>query len=224
MSDARTTFELGCQTPNTPIGVSQWCNAGGKRAIDLVLTIPALTVAGPAMLLIGACVKLSSGSPVLFRQRRFGKNGVEFDCLKFRTMTHKGGGPGITRAGDPRVTRIGKVLRKWKLDELPQLLNVLRGEMSLVGPRPDLPEFITELDTANRNALALLKPGITGWATLHFRNEEDLLASAPPEALRSFYVQNVLPRKIALDLEYASRATFFSDLMILVKTFAAILH
>jgi lipopolysaccharide/colanic/teichoic acid biosynthesis glycosyltransferase len=137
-------------------------------------------------------------------------------------MRQNSGGPGVTQTGDLRVTRIGRVLRKWKLDELPQLLNVLRGEMSLVGPRPDLPEFIAELDAASRSNLALLAPGITGWATLHFRHEEELLASAPPESLRTFYVQQVLPKKVALDLEYASRATFFGDFMILLRTVSAI--
>jgi lipopolysaccharide/colanic/teichoic acid biosynthesis glycosyltransferase len=132
-------------------------------------------------------------------------------------------GAGVTQAGDARVTGLGRILRKWKLDELPQLINVIRGEMSLVGPRPDLPEFINELDKASYRSLALLTPGITGWATLHFRHEEELLANIPQEELRSYYVQKVLPRKVELDLDYASRATLRSDLMILLRTVKAIL-
>jgi lipopolysaccharide/colanic/teichoic acid biosynthesis glycosyltransferase len=175
------------------------------------------------MLVIGASVKLTSGSPILFRQKRFGQDGLEFECIKFRTMARgAGSGPDVTQSGDARVTRIGRVLRKWKLDELPQLFNVLRGEMSLVGPRPDLPGLVAELDLESRNALGQLVPGITGWATLHFRHEEELLASVPSHELRTFYVHEVMPRKIALDLEYASRATFLSDVMILLRTVAAI--
>jgi lipopolysaccharide/colanic/teichoic acid biosynthesis glycosyltransferase len=173
------------------------------------------------MLVIGAGVKLTSGGPVLFRQKRFGRNGCEFECIKFRTMKQSPG-LGVTQAGDARVTRLGRMLRKWKLDELPQFINVVRGDMTLVGPRPDLPEFISELDTPRRNGLALLTPGITGWATLKFRHEEELLADIPPDELRSFYIRQVLPRKSDLDLDYASRASFWGDVMILFRTVAAI--
>jgi lipopolysaccharide/colanic/teichoic acid biosynthesis glycosyltransferase len=209
-------------TLSWPGAVSRWCSAPGKRIFDLLCTIPVVVALAPVMLLVGAAVKLTSGSPVLFCQKRFGRNGVEFECLKFRTMTRSAGGPGVTQAGDARVTGIGRILRKWKLDELPQLINVLRGEMSLVGPRPDLPEFIADLNPVNRQALAFLTPGITGWATLKFRNEEELLADVPPDELRSYYVREVLPRKVALDLEYASRASLSSDVMVLVRTVFAI--
>jgi lipopolysaccharide/colanic/teichoic acid biosynthesis glycosyltransferase len=112
---------------------------------------------------------------------------------------------------------VGRVLRKWKLDELPQLVNVLRGDMSLVGPRPDLAEFWDEVQPADRHVLSLL-PGITGWATLHFRNEEKLLAEVPEERVRQYYLGEILPRKADLDLDYAAKATFAKDIVILFQT------
>ncbi len=221
MNRLHATFELEPRIPVAAGAISHWCSAPGKRAFDLLCTIPALVALAPVMLLIGAGVKLASGGPILFRQKRFGRNEREFECIKFRTMT-RSAGAGVTQAGDARVTRIGRILRKWKLDELPQLINVVRGDMSLVGPRPDLPEFIAELDSSRRERLALLTPGITGWATLKFRHEEELLADVPPKELRSFYVHQVLPRKSDLDLDYASRASFWGDLRILLCTVAAI--
>lgn len=222
MNHLHATFELEPRTPVADGGISDWCSAPGKRALDLLCALPALVALAPAMCLIGGGVWLTSGSPVLFRQKRFGRNGREFECMKFRTMGQSSG-VGITQAGDARVTRMGRILRKWKLDELPQLINVVRGDMSLVGPRPDLPEFIAELDTSRRNRMAFLTPGVTGWATLKFRHEEELLADVPAQELRSFYVREVLPRKSDLDLEYASRASLWGDLMILLRTVAAIL-
>ncbi len=221
MNQLRATFELGPRMSEVTGATSRWCSAPAKRAFDLLCTIPALVALAPVMLIIGAGVKLTSGGPVLFRQKRFGRNEREFEVIKFRTMT-RSGGVGVTQAGDARVTRIGGILRKWKLDELPQLVNVLRGDMSLVGPRPDLPEFIVELDPPRRNRLASLTPGITGWATLNFRHEEELLADVPAQELRSFYVHKVLPRKSDLDLEYASRASLWGDLLILFRTVTAI--
>jgi len=221
MNHFRATFGVEPHALGSSGAVSNWCSAPGKRILDLVCTIPALIVFAPLMLLIAAAVRLSSGNPVLFRQKRFGRNGFDFECIKFRTMTISAGA-GVTQAGDARVTRLGRVLRKWKLDELPQLINVIRGDMSLVGPRPDLPEFIAGLDVGRRRSLALLTPGITGWATLHFRHEEELLANIPLGELQSYYVQKVMPQKVEFDLEYASRATFWSDLMVLLRTIKAI--
>ncbi len=221
MNRHHATFELEPRMVVATGATSRWCSAPGKRVLDLLCTIPALVALAPVMLLIGAGVKLTSGSPVLFRQKRFGRNEREFECIKFRTMT-RSAGAGVTQAGDARVTCIGRILRKWKLDELPQLINVVRGDMSLVGPRPDLPEFIVELDPSRRERLALLTPGITGWATLKFRHEEELLADVPPQELRSFYVHEVLPRKSDLDLDYASRASLWGDLRILLRTVAAV--
>jgi lipopolysaccharide/colanic/teichoic acid biosynthesis glycosyltransferase len=126
-------------------------------------------------------------------------------------------GPGLTRDGDARITRIGRWLRKWKLDELPQLFNVLKGEMSLVGPRPDLEEFWSRASLEDRRILELT-PGVTGAASLAFSDEERLLAQVPAEQLTSYYLQDLLPRKARLDREYAARATFRSDCGILLRT------
>lgn len=176
------------------------------------------------MLLATIAVRIDSQGPIFFRQRRVGKNGTEFEMLKFRTMFHRpaDGSPPLTRKGDNRVTSVGRVLRRWKLDEFPQFFNVLRGEMSLIGPRPDLAEFYVHLDSTRRQVLRL-KPGITGWATLHFRDEESILASVSPERMLGFYVNDVLPKKIDLDLSYAREATLKGDIAILLQTFAAIL-
>jgi len=182
-----------------------------------------LVLALPLFVLIAVFVKLTSRGPALFRQRRVGQGGREFQLMKFRTMVQSGehNGPRLTRSGDSRVTGLGRVLRKWKLDELPQLFNLLHGDMSLVGPRPDMAEFLGSLKGSARHVL-LLKPGITGSATLQFRNEEELLALVPEEQLREVYVQEVLPQKVKLDLDYASTATFLTDLLMLLKTAVAI--
>jgi lipopolysaccharide/colanic/teichoic acid biosynthesis glycosyltransferase len=139
-------------------------------------------------------------------------------------MTHapEQKGPSVTRAGDPRVTTIGRVLRKWKVDELPQLMNVICGEMSFVGPRPDVPEFIAELSLKQRRIL-YVSPGITGSATLQYRNEEELLSTVPREELKRFYCNDVLPDKIRIDLEYAQKSRFLSDVAILIRTVGVIL-
>ena len=203
--------------------ISPWCDSGAKRAFDLCVGLPLLIVAAPLLLLIGGLIRLTSKGPVLFRQNRVGRGGKEFQLLKFRTMIHhdRSSGPGVTRAGDARITSVGRVLRESKLDELPQLFNLLCGEMSFVGPRPDLAEFLDDMGPTERRVLSL-KPGITGWATLHFRSEEQLLAGIPEERMRQYYVNDLLPRKIALDLEYAAKASFLKDTTILFQTVLAI--
>jgi lipopolysaccharide/colanic/teichoic acid biosynthesis glycosyltransferase len=205
--------------------ISPWCCSALKRTFDVICAAIALVPALPLMLVIALLVKLTSPGPVLFRQMRVGKGGREFALLKFRTMMHgrRVSGPGLTAAGDARVTRLGCVLRRCKLDELPQLINLLRGDMTLIGPRPDLAEFFAELTPSQRQIL-LLRPGITGWATLHYRHEEDLLAKVPSEQLKPFYMREVLPEKIRLDLVYANHASFWSDLSVILRTAVAILR
>lgn len=168
---------------------------------------------------MAAIVVLTSGLPVVFRQTRMGEKGRTFELLKFRSMTIRRdqSGPGVTRSGDSRITPVGRFLRRFKLDELPQLLNVLKGDMSIVGPRPDLPEFCQALGPEHR-ALFSLKPGLTGSATLEFRHEEKLLADVPEKDLEDHYVRTVLPQKAELDLAYAERATLWSDLGIILRT------
>jgi lipopolysaccharide/colanic/teichoic acid biosynthesis glycosyltransferase len=207
--------------PNT--AVSSWCLSRGKRVFDFVLCLPVLICALPLLLLLAALVKLTSRGPVFFRQQRLGQDGTPFQLIKFRSMfvgSHKAG-PGVTQKGDPRISPCGRLLRKWKLDELPQLFNVIKGDMSLVGPRPDLPEYFAQVSPEHR-AVLQLRPGVTGAATLSYRNEEEILAGIPADQLTRTYVTSVMPAKIALDLEYAARATMFSDVRILARTVMAI--
>jgi len=185
--------------------------------MDLVVSAIGLTLLSPVICMIALAIAIHSGKPVFFRQRRLGRNGREFQLLKFRTMVTGKNGPGLTRDGDARVTPIGRWLRKRKLDELPQLFNVLKGEMSLVGPRPDLEEFWSKASPEDRRILELT-PGVTGAASLAFCDEERLLAQVSAEQLASFYLQEILPQKARLDSEYAARATFRTDCGILVKT------
>jgi lipopolysaccharide/colanic/teichoic acid biosynthesis glycosyltransferase len=205
---------------------SRWSHSYGKRGADLVISVIGLLLLLPVLSVIGLAIAVNSGLPVFFRQKRIGKDGREFQLLKFRTMTSAAPktGPGLTCAGDARVTGIGRWLRRNKLDELPQLINVLKGEMTLVGPRPDLEQFWLQASAEDRRVLEL-KPGVTGVASLAYCDEELLLAQVPPEQLTSFYIQQVLPFKARLDSEYAARATFRSDCELLLQTvFASLLH
>jgi lipopolysaccharide/colanic/teichoic acid biosynthesis glycosyltransferase len=199
--------------------ISRWCRSRWKRVFDLLVSLIALIVCSPVLAAITLAVRLSSPGPVLFRQMRSGRRGVPFHVLKFRTMRvdAAASGPALTQRGDPRITRLGAWLRRTKLDELPQLVNVVRGEMSLVGPRPDLPQFWSCAGEIDRDVLQL-KPGVTGAASVLFRDEEQLLAGIAPEALAQHYIENVLPRKAGIELAYAAHASFWSDLRILVQT------
>lgn len=191
---------------------SPWCMSPLKRLFDLVCAIPALFLFSFAMLIIGMLVRLTSKGPSLFRQQRIGLYRRTFTIYKFRTMYHgaPSAGPCVTKVGDSRLTPLGRLLRKYKLDELPQLYNVLRGDMSLVGPRPKLPQHeLLEMQC---------RPGITGAATLAFANEEFLLQQIPGGNLEQFHVRMVSPLKRLLDCRYHQRASFRSDLGLLVKT------
>ena len=203
--------------------VSSWCLSPGKRLLDFLCAALVLIVLSPLLLLIALLVKLTSSGPALFRQVRVGRNGREFTLLKFRTMTHNRtqAGPGITRRGDARITPVGRFLRKWKLDEWPQFINVAAGDMSLVGPRPDLAQYWSALPAEPQRVLCL-RPGITGRATLQFRNEEEILAQVPAEQLTSYYLTTLLPEKARLDWEYARQATLGSDFKVLLDTVRAI--
>ncbi len=193
-------------------GVSSWSRSATKRLFDCACVLLALPVLLPPMLAIAAAVRLTSPGPVLFRQKRMGRYGRAFTILKFRTLIHA-----AEMVHDPNAathhrchTPIGRFLRRWKLDELPQLANVLGGQMSLVGPRPKLPEYVT---------LALpCRPGVTGMATIVFACEERILARVAKEHLEAYIHAVVLPAKRQLDAEYMARATFLSDLRLLVNT------
>ncbi len=201
----------------------EWSCSSGKRAFDLVIAGFVFLLSQPLLVAAALAIKCTSPGPVLFRQVRAGKDAKTFSLLKFRTMIHnrRDPGPGLTQQGDPRIFPVGRFLRKWKLDELPQLLNVVKGDMSLVGPRPDLPEYLSVLQDEQRE-IYRIRPGITGSATLKFRHEEILLAQVPPDELQRFYTAHVLPEKVQMDLEYAAQATFYSDVKILLRTLAAI--
>jgi lipopolysaccharide/colanic/teichoic acid biosynthesis glycosyltransferase len=192
--------------------LSRWSRSAAKRIFDCACVLMALPVLIPLTLAIGIAVRLSSPGPVLFLQERVGHRGRTFTIFKFRTMVHIGDaahGP-ITTSDDQRFTRVGPFLRRWKLDELPQLANVLLGHMSLVGPRPKVPEHVM-FDPPCR-------PGITGLATIVFAREEEALAGMDRERLDAYYHAFVLPAKRQLDAAYMARATFLSDLRLLVNS------
>jgi len=192
-------------------------NPSAKRIYDVMLAALGLLILSPVLLLIGVLVKLSDGGPVLFLQDRVGRSGRRFWICKFRTMIlgAEKQGPSITKSGDGRVTTIGRWLRRTKLDELPQLWNVVRGDMSFVGPRPEVPRYVARYSPAQREVLRL-KPGITDLASLEFRREEELLDGVPDPD--KFYVEYCLPRKIELNLEYDRRANLWRDTLIILRT------
>jgi lipopolysaccharide/colanic/teichoic acid biosynthesis glycosyltransferase len=193
-----------------------------KRALDLMLSIPALLVLSPLMLMLAAAILLSMGRPVLFRHERVGRDGRPFLVRKFRSMRNDGGsGPAITGAGDPRVTTLGRFLRRTKLDELPQLLNVVAGGMSIVGPRPEVGRYVALYDGEQRQVLAV-RPGLTDPASLAYRHEERLLGSVEEGARERFYIQEVMPRKLALSLEYVRNASLPCDLSLILRTIVAV--
>ncbi|MBN8280492.1 MAG: sugar transferase [Gammaproteobacteria bacterium] len=189
-----------------------------KRTFDVLASVAVLAVLWPLLLLVAAWVRLDSPGPALFRQERVGLRGELFTLLKFRTMaaTPLPGGPLVTAAGDRRVTRAGRWLRPTKLDELPQLLNVLAGDMSLVGPRPEVPRYVTLWPPQQRDLILSVRPGITDEAAVVFRDEERLLAAAADPEL--YYVEEILPRKLALYVAYVRGRSFGGDLRLLART------
>lgn len=190
-----------------------------KRLFDMVVAALALIVLSPLFLLVALGVWLSDPGPVLFRGERMGLGARRFAILKFRSMRQAPvAGRPITIRGDPRITPFGRVLRKTKLDELPQLVNVLRGDMSLVGPRPESPAY-APCYTPQEWAVLSVRPGITGMAQIYFRNEEGLLRGKDPER---YYREVILPTKLAFDLEYVHHRSFWLDIKLLVLTAAAL--
>jgi lipopolysaccharide/colanic/teichoic acid biosynthesis glycosyltransferase len=218
MNTVDTISDVPCMSSDSG-SLSAWNFSLAKRSLDAVSAGVGLLLVCPLIAVTAMAVRLTSSGPVLFRQRRVGKDGKPFEILKFRTMLHRpqGSGPGVTRKGDSRVTGLGRWLRRARLDELPQLFNVLRGDMSLVGPRPDLPEFCQAVPPELQHVF-MLRPGVTGWATLHFRDEENLLADVPEDQTATYYVDHILTQKTKLDLDYAQRATFFGDVSIILRT------
>ncbi len=194
-----------------------------KRLFDLLVALPALVVFSPLFLFAALLVKLETPGPVFFRQTRVGLGGRNFRILKFRTMRHteQNGGPDVTAGGDPRITASGRWMRRWKIDELPQLLNIIAGDMSLVGPRPEVPRFADLWPAGLRPDILSVRPGLTDPATLRFLEEESLLArSADPEKL---YIEEILPAKAAAYAEYARNRSLLGDAALLVRTAAKVL-
>ena len=199
-----------------------------KRLLDLAVALPALLLLSPLLLLVALLIRIDSPGPAFFMQERVGLGGKTFRIYKFRSMRHHPTPPAfqtskdreITPANDPRITRLGAVLRKWKLDELPQLINVVKGEMSMVGPRPEVPRYVAHYEEEQRRVLDV-RPGITDPASLEFRDENELLAgSSDPEA---FYLERVMPRKLELNRRYIEEQSLLLDLKIILATAAKVL-
>ncbi|MBQ2990752.1 MAG: sugar transferase [Clostridia bacterium] len=194
-----------------------------KRAMDIVVSGCALFVLWPVLLLIAAAIRIDDPGPVFYRQVRIGLNGKPFRILKFRTMIVDADKKGlqITVGRDNRITRMGAMLRKTKLDELPQLINVLTGEMSFVGPRPEVPRYV-EMYTPYQRQVLLVRPGITDYASIAYRNENDMLAGAEnPEEL---YIGTIMPDKIELNMKYLREISPATDIRLIFRTIAAVIR
>lgn len=192
-----------------------------KRIFDLFFAFLGIMLLLPIYLLIAIFIKLDSKGEILYKQERIGKDGIPFYVLKFRTMVPDAFSKGALTVGsrDPRVTGVGFYLRKYKLDELPQLFNVFFGEMSFVGPRPEVKKY-TDLYNENQRVVLSVKPGITDYASIKYRNENDLLAqSSDPEKL---YIEEIMPHKLELNLQYIKNNNIFKDIEIIFLTFYTI--
>ena len=192
-----------------------------KRGMDIVISGGALLVLWPALLLVALAIKIDDPGPVFYRQVRVGKDGKEFRIFKFRTMIVDADKKGlqITVGRDNRITRMGALLRKTKLDELAQLLNVFVGDMSFVGPRPEVPKYV-KLYTPYQRQVLLVRPGITDYASIAYRNENDLLAGAKdPEQM---YIDVIMPDKIELNMKYLREISPLADLKLIFGTIAAV--
>lgn len=193
-----------------------------KRALDLLGAAAGLTILAPFFALIGLAILLESPGPIFFRQVRVGRYGAPFRIFKFRTMTgaEPAAGPILTIGDNPRITKLGKVLRDWKIDELPQLVNVLIGDMSLVGPRPEVQKYVDRYTPEQRGLALSVRPGLTGPASLKYRNQTELLARyADPE---DAYIKVVMQEKLRLNMDYIPQATFVSDLKLIFQTIFAL--
>lgn len=191
-----------------------------KRVLDLLLALIGLALLWPLMAVAALWIRLDGPGPILFRQERVGRAGRPFRILKFRTMVDRPGeGRQITVGADPRITRSGRFLRATKLDELPQLFNVVAGEMSFVGPRPEVPKYV-EHYTAEEREVLRLRPGITDLASIKYRHESEILAaSEDPERT---YVEEVMRDKLRINLDYAARAGLLADLGVVLRTLGAL--
>lgn len=193
-----------------------------KRVLDVMIAAAALLLLWPVMVIVAVAVLVDSGGPVYFRQDRVGFGGRVFRIRKFRTLRTGPAGPLVSPSGDPRVTRVGAVLRRTKLDELPQLLDVIEGRMSLVGPRPEVPRYVALWPEDLRDVILSVRPGITDPASVAFRHESEVLAAAPdPE---HFYVEVLLPEKARMYAEYVRTQSLAGDVRVIRDTLRALIR
>ncbi|SMP14005.1 Sugar transferase involved in LPS biosynthesis (colanic, teichoic acid) [Desulfurobacterium pacificum] len=188
-----------------------------KRAFDFIASLCGLIILFPMFIVIAVLIKIEDGGRVFFRQTRVGQNGKLFKIYKFRTMVENAEkmGAQVTKGDDPRITKIGKILRKYKLDEFPQLINVVKGEMSLVGPRPEVPKYVKFFEEDYKEILRV-KPGITDYASLEYKDENELLRGVDdPERV---YLEKILPEKIKYYKRYLKEISFLTDLKLILKT------
>jgi len=190
-----------------------------KRGFDIVVSGVALVVLLPVMLVVGLLVRLDSSGPSLFPQVRMGRSFRPFRLLKFRSMTHGKAGSEITFGQDARITRLGAILRRTKLDELPQLWNVFCGDMSFVGPRPEVPAFVDRFQSDYEEILSV-RPGITDPASIRYRSEAEILGRVPDPL--SYYTEVILPDKIAISKKYVRTASLPKDILLIMETLAAL--
>jgi lipopolysaccharide/colanic/teichoic acid biosynthesis glycosyltransferase len=194
-----------------------------KRGFDLAVSLVTLLALSPIYLILAALVLVSSGTPIFFSQERIGRHGSPFRLFKFRTMVPGSDrGLHITASGDHRVTPVGRFLRAAKLDELPQFINILKGEMSLVGPRPEVPRYVLSYSPEQRRVLEA-RPGLTDPASVLFVEEERLLGSVDEGRRERYYIEEVLSKKLRMNLEYIERAGFWYDMILILRTLKAIL-
>lgn len=191
-----------------------------KRLFDIIFSLLGLVILAPVFICIAIIIKLTSKGTVLYRAKRVGKDHALFTLFKFRTMVEhaENTGPGITASDDQRITHVGGFLRRSKLDETPQLLNVLLGTMSIVGPRPEDPRYAA-LYTQEQSAVLTVKPGMTSLASIQFRHEEQMLSGSDWE---NHYINEIMPSKLVIDLEYIHNASFLLDIKIIALTFLAL--
>lgn len=194
-----------------------------KRCFDLLFTLPALALLAPVFLAIALWIRFDSAGPIFFRQERVGRKGKIFRIYKFRTMVQDAEKKGrlITVGEDPRITKSGKFLRRYKVDELPQLLNVARGDMSLVGPRPEVPRYVQMYPLSIKNIVLSVPPGITDFASIEYKDENRILGESQDPELA--YVNQVMPVKLALYEKYVSVRSLWVDFCLIVRTLKAIL-
>lgn len=194
---------------------------GLPRPIEAVLALAAMIALSPVLVVAAVLVLFGSGRPVIFRQTRVGRGGAPFTLYKFRTMRDDARGPSVTSGDDPRITRVGRLLRRTKLDELPELWNVVNGSMSLVGPRPEAPEYVRESEPRWKRVLEV-RPGLTDPTTLSLLDEESLLAAVEGDH-EQFYLDELLPKKLDGYIDYLDRRTWRTDLGVLAQTASTIM-